>query len=51
MTKATAIHLKSTHYVLYPNGKKERCHNRGTATWLARKFNTKAREVKNGVSK
>ena len=51
MTKATTIHLKNVYYVLYPDGKRERCHNRGTASWLANKFNTKAREVKNGVSK
>ena len=51
LKQAKAIRLGNIDYVLYPSGKTERCHNRGTANFLANKFNTKAHGVKNGVSK
>ena len=51
LKQAKVIRVGNINYVLYPSGKEERCHNRGTANFLADKFNTKAREVKSGVSK
>ena len=51
LKQAKAIRVGNIDYVLYPTGKAERCHNRGTANFLANKFNTKAREVKSGISK
>ena len=51
LKQAKAIRLGDIHYVFYPGGKTERCHNHCTANFLANKFNTKARGVKNGVPK
>jgi len=51
MKEAKLILIGNTWYVRYPYGQTDLCHNRATAAFLARQFNTKSREVNNGLSK